>query len=160
MRKAPFLAVAAGFLMLAAPLRGTAGKPDLVRWRTLPAGEAEAKKTGKPVLYFFTADWCGPCHILVENVFSEKATARKIDEEFVPVVLQDTSREGGTIPPEMIRLAQKFQVRGFPTLVVARPDGKKAVKLAGWIGRDQTLGWLGDATGRLVEMEKGAPTGR
>jgi protein disulfide-isomerase len=149
-------AAAALLLLAAAPAPGTEGKADLVRWRSIAAGEAEAVKTGKPVLYFFTADWCGPCHVLTDNVFSEKATARKIDREFVPIVLQDTSREGGTIPPEMIRLARKFEVRGFPTLVVAHPGGKKAVKLAGWIGREKTIDWLAYAPGRLVEMEKSA----
>ena len=157
MRRRSFLAAAAaGWLLVAAPARGTEEKADLVRWRSITAGEAEAKKTGKPVLYFFTADWCGPCHILKESVFSEKALARKIDKDFVPVVLEDTSREGGTIPSEMIRLAQRFEIQGFPTLVVARPEGKKAVKLAGWIGRSKTVDWLGYAPGRLVEMERGA----
>lgn len=161
MKRTLLLAVAtAGWLLAAAPVRGTGERQDLVRWRSLTAGEAEAKKTGKPILYFFTADWCGPCHILKESVFSEKAMAQRIDKEFVPVVLQDTSREGGTIPPEMIRLAQKFEIQGFPTLVVARPEGKKAVKLAGWIGRDKTVDWIGYAPGRLVEMEKGSSASR
>ena len=92
----------------------------------------------------------------MERSSPRKADGSEIDKEFVPVVLEDSQPRGGTIPPEMIRLAQKFEIQGFPTLVVARPEGKKAVKLAGWIGRDKTVDWIGYAPGRLVGDGEGA----
>jgi len=35
-----------------------AADPPGVRFRTIDAGFAEARATGRPLLLFFTADWC------------------------------------------------------------------------------------------------------
>jgi protein disulfide-isomerase len=125
-----------------------------VRWRNLSDGEAEARRAGKPVLYFFTADWCAPCHTLEQKVFSDPKAAGEIESLYVPVVLEDRRRDDGRNADGMEALARTFDVEGFPTLVVARPGAKKGLRLSGWAGREKTLAFLGAAAGRLEEVEK------
>ena len=131
-----------------------ASRPPTVRWRSLADGEVEAKKTGRPVLYFFTADWCGPCHLLAREVFSDAKAVAAIEKRYVPVVLEDRRQEEGANPAGMERLARRFGVQGFPTLVVARPGAEKGLRLTGWAGRQKTLDFLNGAAGRLLEFEK------
>src|SRR5512140_2171247 len=116
---------------VAAAGRAGANPPGLVKWRPIAAGEAEAKKTGKPVLYFFTADWCGPCHLLEQQVFARKEVADQIARDFVPILVLDRMRETGTNAPEMTALAERYGLRGFPTLVVSRPGLDKGVMMEG-----------------------------
>ncbi len=125
-----------------------------VRWRGLSDGHAEARKTGKPVLYFFTADWCAPCHVLEERVFSDAKAAREVERLYVPIILEDHRREEGANPAGMEQLARAFGVQGFPTLVVTRPGDKSGLRLSGWAGRERTLDFIGTAAGRLSDLEK------
>ncbi|HUM01314.1 MAG TPA: thioredoxin family protein [Thermoanaerobaculia bacterium] len=153
MRRALIGSAALLLLVLASAAAGR-GKADAVRWRALAAGEKESKKTGKPVLYFFTANWCGPCHVLVDQVFADETAAAAIEKRYVPVVLEDREREEGGNAAGLENLARRFDVQGFPTLVVARPGTGKAVRLAGWVGRKKTLEFIDGAAARLLEMEK------
>ena len=129
-------------------------KADAVRWRALADGEAESRKTGKPVLYFFTADWCGPCHVLAGQVFADEKAATAIEKRYVPVVLEDGRRDDGGTAAGMEALARRYGVRAFPTLIVARPGAGKGVRLTGFAGRDGTLEFIEKAAGRLAELEK------
>jgi len=153
MRRALIGSAVVLLLVLASAAAGR-GKVDAVRWRALAAGEAESKKAGKPVLYFFTADWCAPCHVLVDQVFADEKAAAAIEKRYVPVVLEDRQREEGSNAAGMEKLARRFDVQGFPTLVVARPGAGKSLRLAGWVGRKRTLDFIDGAAGRLSEMEK------
>jgi thiol:disulfide interchange protein len=138
------------------PAAEATGKPDLIKWRSIKDGEAEARSTKKPVLYFFTADWCGPCHLLREAVFTEPRAAELIRKQYVPVVVEDRSREEGKSSPDFIRLVSRFGLRGFPTLIVARPDKGRAVAVEGWAGKEKSYDFLSRARQRLVELEKQA----
>ena len=146
-------AVLAAVLAAASSLRA-APQPDLVKWRSIAAGEAEAKKTGKPVLYFFTASWCGPCHLLEQEVFSKKDVAAQIAKDFVPVVVRDRMRETGRNTPEMESLADRYGLRGFPTLIVSRPGTNRGVTMEGWDGPQAAVAFLRDARRRLEAAEK------
>lgn|SRR5512140_106794 len=139
---------------VAAAGRAGANPPGLVKWRPIAAGEAEAKKTGKPVLYFFTADWCGPCHLLEQQVFARKDVAAQIAKDFIPVVVQDRARETGRNAPEMLKLADRYGLRGFPTLVVSRPGLERGITMEGWDGPERAIEFLRIARQRLLAAEK------
>lgn len=144
-------------LILAAallPALTAAAAAGSVKWRSLSDGEAEARKAKKPVFYFFTADWCAPCHVLEEKVFSDAKAAGEIEKRYVPVVLEDRRRDEGANAQGMETLARTFGVEGFPTLVVARPGSKKGLRLSGWAGSARTLDFIQNAAGRLQELEK------
>jgi thioredoxin-related protein len=128
---------------------------DLIKWRSVAQGEKESRTTGKPVLYFFTADWCGPCQILKNTVFSDPKVADLVRRNYVPVVVEDRSRIEGTDSDDMLRLAKRFRVRGFPTLVVSRPGGKRGITVEGFPGKQTSMEFLADARKRLQDLETG-----
>jgi thiol:disulfide interchange protein len=155
--------VAASFaLLLAAPgasrSETTAGKApagkESIRWRSIAEGAAEAKASGKPVLYFFTAEWCGPCHLLEKQVFALPEVSTQVERDFVPVAVEDRMRETGRNSAEMLALADRYGLEGFPTLVVSRPGLAANVALVGWEGRQKAFEFLRTAKKRFLDLEK------
>jgi thiol:disulfide interchange protein len=145
--------VAVVALLLAAVPGQAVGKPGGPKWRGIPEGEAEAKKAGKPALYFFTAEWCGPCHTIQEEVFADPKVATAIEKHYVPIICEDTFREVGANPPGFNDVARRYGLQGFPTLVVARPGSQVGIRLVGWLGADETRKFLDVAASRVKEAE-------
>lgn len=125
-----------------------------INWRAIAPGEAESKKSGKPALYYFTAAWCGPCHLLEEQVFAVPDVAALIERDFVPIVVQDRMRETGRNAPEMLALADRYGLRGFPTLVVSRPQLAANVTLEGWEGSGAAFEFLRTVRKRFLYVER------
>jgi thiol:disulfide interchange protein len=125
-----------------------------IKWRAIAAGEAEAKKSGKPALYFFTAAWCQPCHLLDGEVFAVPETAAQVERDYVPIRVEDRMRETGTNAPEMLALANRYGLQGFPTLVVSRPGLAVHVAFVGWEGKGKAFDFLKRAKTRFLDLEK------
>jgi uncharacterized protein YyaL (SSP411 family) len=107
-----------------------------VRWVPLAQAKTVAMRTGKPIMYDFTAEWCGPCHVLEKEVFGDGRLAALINERFVPVRVVDRQREDGVNPPEVAALAEHFRVRAFPTIVLVAPNGLLQTKTEGYRGAE------------------------
>lgn len=129
-------------------------RPDLVRWRAIAAGEAESRESTRPVLYFFTADWCPPCAALKRTVFSDPAVADLIEKNFVPVAVDDVRDDFHARLPEIEALAFRFLVGRIPTLVVSHPDGGPAISEEGVPVYSRMVLFLTTARERLDALEK------
>lgn len=118
------------------------GAREAIRWRQPGAGEAEAARTGRPVLYDFTAEWCEPCRQMKNDVFRDSSLARRLEMVAVPVQVLDRQREDGRNSPAVDSLQAQFGVDGFPTLVVYEPRTGKFERLDGYPGAAQTRSWM------------------
>jgi thiol:disulfide interchange protein len=109
---------------------------ELVRWVPLDEGQRIAATSHKPILYNFTAEWCGPCHILDAEVYADPAMAREINARFVAVRVMDRQQEEGRNPEPVAELQRRYTVRGFPTVIIAGADGTELARMEGYRGRD------------------------
>lgn len=121
---------------------------DRVAWVAIEEAVNMARRTHKPILYEFGADWCGPCQMMAREVFSNERYAQRIGQTFVPVRVLDRQREEGRNAPDVERLETAYRISAFPTLVVAWPDEEHFEITSGYRGRDATMSWLEGAAAR------------
>jgi thiol:disulfide interchange protein len=128
----------------AVPPAGPLSGADAVQWRTLEVGVAEARASGRPVLYDFTAEWCPPCRLMQRQVFSDPQAAAALESRFVPVRVLDRQREEGHNARWVDSLQARYRVNAFPTLIVTDAGGAgETRRVEGFMGREATLGQLG-----------------
>jgi thiol:disulfide interchange protein len=85
------------------------------------AGVEQASREGKPMLLFFTAQWCEFCHQMANEAFVQEQVVG-LSDRFVCVLI-DADRE-----PEICR---QFQVRGYPTIQFLSPLGLPLNRVVG-----------------------------
>ncbi|MDB5296567.1 MAG: cytochrome biosis protein [Phycisphaerales bacterium] len=84
---------------------------------------ARSKSEGKPGLVLFTADWCGACRALHEQVLSQPEVVAAMAERYTVTVVDLTdpnSPNGGR--------AQQMGVSGIPTLIRYDVDGTESAR--------------------------------
>jgi thiol:disulfide interchange protein len=121
------------------------GGGGLVRWRAAEGAVQMSRASGKPILYDFTAEWCGPCHVLDADGWADANVAALVNESFVPARVMDRVREEGKNPAWIDDLQRRYEVAAFPTLVVATPDGKAVAVAQGYSGKQKLVEFLDGA---------------
>jgi thiol:disulfide interchange protein len=114
----------------------------LVHWTPIRLASAAALRSHRPILYEFSAEWCGPCHLLEREVFMDRALAAKINDRYIAVQVVDRQREDGHNEPAVQQLMDRYNVNAFPTVVIAASDGKPRDKGVGYGGRDQFAAFI------------------
>jgi thiol:disulfide interchange protein DsbD len=86
---------------------------------------SEATRQGKGVIIDTFADWCIPCRELDQRTFTD-ADIKKEANKFIMLKLDLTSRDANT---EAGRAAQRYDIRGVPTVLFIDPSGKEVPDL-------------------------------
>ena len=92
---------------------------------------AKAKAANKPVFLYWGAVWCPPCNQIKATVFNRQDFIER-SKLFVPVYL-----DGDTSGAQ--KLGAKFKVRGYPTMILFKPDGVELMRLPGEVDAAQYM---------------------
>lgn len=89
-----------------------------IAWQTDEAAALLlAKQTGKPVLIDFGAEWCGACHEIDAEVFSNPVVQERL-KAFIALRLDVTSES-----PENLKTLQKYGVLSLPAILFLDKNG-------------------------------------
>ena len=112
---------------------------DRVGWLSPAEAAQTSERHRRPILYDFTAEWCGPCKRLEREVFANRVEAAQINTMFVPGRVLDRQREEGRNPQDVEGLQRRYEITGFPTLLAVTPDGREVGRVVGFPGRRATM---------------------
>ena len=125
---------------------GTAGAVTWVDdW---PSAKAEAAQRGKPILVYFSADWCPGCRLFSNTVLSEDRVAAALSERVVayraPLDTPDSSGQ---------TLARRWGIEAIPAMVITDASGDPLSGYAGGLNEDEFLAWVD----RHVDARRDSP---
>lgn len=113
-------------LIVAFILAGITVNAQGIKFEKVTFAEAvtKAQKENKLVFIDFYTTWCGPCKAMDANIFPDKKVGDYFNEKFVSIKLDAEKGEG-------ITLAQKYTVKGYPTLLFLNNDETEKDRLVG-----------------------------
>lgn len=128
--------------LVSAPPSEPPVRNEVSPWTTLDLALAESRRTGKPVMIDFNADWCPPCRRMKQEVFEDGARSTAVQTAVIPVSIVDRAREDGRNPSGIEELQQQYQIDAFPTLVVFSPATGRVEQARGYGDADATVAWI------------------
>ncbi len=105
-----------------------------------------AKKESKPIFVDVFTTWCGPCKMLDKRTFTDDRF--KKFAQHVVLLKQDAEKEGRD-------LAKKYEVGGYPTLLLVGADGELMGRMMGFQPAEPLVAGMTkiiDATKRLPAL--------
>lgn len=129
--------LATASLLTAAPAFAAAPARSAVAWQSV-SSDAEvdrafalARTQGKPVFLYWGAVWCPPCNQVKATLFN-RADFIERSKAFVPVYV-DGDKPGAQ------KVASRFKVSGYPTMILFKPDGTEVTRLPGEVDPERYL---------------------
>ncbi|WP_312172670.1 thioredoxin fold domain-containing protein [Chryseobacterium sp.] len=111
---------------------------------------AKAKKENKLIFIDAYASWCGPCKLMVKNVFPQPAVGDYYNSHFVNAKIDMEKGEG-------IELAKKYNVKAFPTYLFVDGNGEVVHRTLGYVEENDFIQFAkdaGDPNKRLIALKQ------
>jgi thioredoxin-related protein len=127
-----------------------------LKWYTnYDEAQKVAQSENKPLFLLFTgSDWCGFCKKLDREVFSKPEFARLSGDKYIFVELDfpQNKPQSAAIKAQNAQLQQKYNIQGYPTVIIVSPQGKKLAQTGYMAGgpkkyAEHLNGLLGKETG-------------
>ncbi len=92
----------------------------------------QAKKQKKMIFVDAYTTWCGPCRMLKQNTFPDKAAGDFFNKHFINIALDMEKGDG-------LAFAEKYQIRAYPTLLIMDADLKSTSIAEGYMNPAQLI---------------------
>ncbi|SIS55721.1 Thioredoxin [Chryseobacterium ureilyticum] len=116
---------------------------------------AKAKKENKLVFIDAYASWCGPCKLMVKNIFPLQSVGDYYNSHFINAKIDMEKGEG-------IEIAKKYNVKAFPTYLFIDGNGEAVHRTLGYVEEKDFIQFAKDAgdpskrlTSLKLQFEKG-----
>lgn len=110
----------------------------------------QAKKEKKLIFVDAYAVWCGPCKLMVKNIFPQQAVGDYYNANFINTKIDMEKGEG-------IDLAKKYNVKVFPTYLFINGDGEEVHRTIGYVEAKDFIQFAkdaGDPNKRLTSLKQ------
>lgn len=94
--------------------QGIAFEAEGTKWQDILT---KAKKENKVIFVDAYTTWCGPCKWMAKNIFPTKEVGDVFNAKFVNAKIDMEKGEG-------IEIAQKYNIRAYPTYIFVNGDGE------------------------------------
>ncbi len=100
-------------------------KPESkVRWTDdITTANKQRRETGRPLIVYFTADYCGYCRKMERETWSDPGVARRIKNEFVALKLNAEQNED---------LVARLGIEGLPATIIFNSEGQRVQTISGY----------------------------
>ncbi|TVQ10691.1 MAG: thioredoxin family protein [Balneolaceae bacterium] len=109
-------------------------------WMSLEQAHIEAASTGKTIMIFVEAEWCGICKQMRKNVFPQQNIQNLVNATILPVTIDLDSREPVVFNGETMterNFARKIRVSATPTTLFMDADGQVIAHQTGYVPADR-----------------------
>ena len=125
MKQKVLMLVAVWCFCLSGTMRAQDGEGvNFLEGKSFSEALALAKEAGKMVFVDCYTSWCGPCRMMVTQVFPQKMMGDYFNEKFVNLKVDMEKGEG----PD---LHKRFQVKAYPTFLFFDADGNEVHRIVG-----------------------------
>lgn len=117
------------FLLMQQELNAQGIRFEDTSWETILQ---KASDEGKIIFMDAYAEWCGPCKAMSKNVFTDGSVGAFFNDHFINVKMDMEHGEG-------VALAEKYEVRAYPTLLFIDGKGELVHRAVGYHASDDFI---------------------
>ncbi len=111
-------------------------KNDIAWADDYPSGRQLAVQSGKPMILFFTGEWCVPCRIMKRTVWADEQVESVVGAGYTPILINVGE------PGENSEALEQYQVYVTPTTIIADAEGKVLEQVQGAMSKSEFLALL------------------
>lgn len=128
-----FLTQTLACLLLPVMANAAGNAEDSIHWQkgAVDSVFAAAKASNKPIFLYWGARWCPPCNQVKSTIFNRQDFIEK-SRFFLPVYIDGDS-------PGAQKLGTRFKVRGYPTMILFKPNGEEITRLPGEVDAERYM---------------------